>query len=410
MPWKETGPFEERMKFIAAVLKDDDTFSAICARFGISRQKGYKWWDRYVEFGVDGLRDQSRRPRTNARAVAPSVVELIVELRNRRPHWGPRKLLAVLERDYPRVEFPVASTIGSILRSKGLVSKRRRRAASVGYGQPLVPYDGPNSVWCADFKGEFLVGRRYCHPLTITDGFSRFLLRCTPLKRTLHATAKPVFEEAFREFGLPRVMRTDNGPPFASVTIGGLSRLAVWWIQMGIHPERIDPGRPEQNGRHERMHRTLKAETARPPAATFPAQRRRFDQFVKDYNYERPHEAIGQLTPASLYDASPRPYTGELADPSYDRRMETRRAYPNGVITVGSTQWYLSNCLAHQLVGLDPIADGCWRVCFGPVTLGLLDTRGSVKRNRRNFGLLARMPNDARKRDRFSRRSPAKPL
>jgi transposase InsO family protein len=406
MPWNETGPLRERVKFIAACLKEDDSFSAICDGFGISRQKGYKWWNRYKEQGLDGLHDLSRRPHSNSRAIAPSVIELVVELRERKPHWGPRKLLAILERDYPRIEFPVASTIGSILRSRGLVSKRRRRAASVGYGEQLSSFDGPNSVWCADFKGHFFVGDKHCNPLTITDGFSRFLLRCTGLKRTLHAPVQKVFESAFREFGLPNVIRTDNGPPFASVTTGGLSRLAVWWIQLGIRPERILPGHPEQNGRHERMHRTLKAETAKPPASTFAAQQRRFNDFIQEYNFERPHEALGQLPPSTLYVPSSRQFTNELADPVYERHIETRRAYPNGVISVGSTQWYLSVCLANQLVGLDPIADGCWRVCFGPVTLGLLDTRGAVKRNNRNFGLLARMPNDARKRGRITRRRP----
>jgi len=198
----------------------------------------------------------------NSRAVSTTVVELIVELRQRRSRWGPRKLLAILERDYPRIEFPVASTVGSLLRVKGLVTKRRRRAPSVGYGAKLSAFVGPNSVWCADFKGQFLVAGRYCHPLTISDGYSRFLLRCKGLKRTLHAPVQKVFEDAFDEFGLPEVIRTDNGPPFASVTTGGLSRLAVWWVQLGILPERILPGHPEQNGRHERMHRTLKADSS----------------------------------------------------------------------------------------------------------------------------------------------------
>jgi transposase InsO family protein len=411
MPWKETGPLQERMKFVAACLRDDgDSFTAICEQFGISRQKGYKWLDRYDEGGIDALADRSRRPHSNSRVVAPAIVELIVELRRRRPRWGPRKLLAVLERDYPRLEFPVASTIGSILHARGLVSKRRRRAPSVGYGEMLSEFVGPNSVWCADFKGQFLVGKRYCHPLTVTDGFSRFLLRCTALKQTLHAPVQKVFEDAFLEFGLPDTIRTDNGPPFASVTVGGLSRLAVWWIQLGIKPERILPGHPEQNGRHERMHRTLKAETARPPATTFAGQVRAFDAFRHDYNFERPHEAIGQRTPATLYSPSTRSYTSELRDPEYPRHFESRRAYPNGVISVGQTQWYLSGCLANQLVGLEPIADGCWRVLFGPVALGLLDTRGTVQRNMRNFGLLTRLPNDARRRARMNRRRPSPTL
>ena len=399
----------ERAKFIAAYSENEETFTELCERFGISRQKGYKWVDRFEQGGIEALVDRSRRPHSNSRAVPASVVELVVELRKRKPRWGPRKLLAVLQRDYPRMRFPVASTIGSLLRSRGLVAKRRRRAPSVGYGPKLSAFVGPNSVWCADFKGHFLVGKRHCHPLTITDGYSRFLLRCHGLKRTLHAPVRKVFDDAFREFGLPVVIRTDNGPPFASVTTGGLSWLAVWWIQLGIVPERIMPGHPEQNGRHERMHRTLKAETAKPAASSFAAQQRKFDAFMHEYNYERPHEALGQVEPAKMYRPSKRRYPRELEDPEYPRHFITQRAYPNGVITIGQTQWYLSGCLANQLIGLDTVDHGCWRVCFGPVTLGLLDTRGSIKRNTRNFGMLARMPNDARKRKPIIRRHMPEP-
>jgi transposase InsO family protein len=404
MPWKETGPWNERVKFITAYLERDESFSEQCARFGISRQNGYKWLARYKEGGLDALADRSRRPHTNSRAVAPRVAELVVELRSKRPTWGPRKLLTVLERDYPAIEFPVASTVGEILARRGLVARRRRRASAVGYGPKLSEFSAPNAVWCADFKGQFRVGDAYCHPLTITDGYSRYLLRCIGLRRTLHAPVKAVFDATFREYGLPRVIRTDNGPPFASVTTGGLSWLAVWLIQLGILPERIVPGHPEQNGRHERMHRTLKAETAKPPQRTFAAQQRAFDAFVDDYNNERPHEALGQEAPATWYTPSKRRYPRPLEDPRYPPHFATQRAYPNGVITVGKTQWYLSGCLANQLIGLDPIADGCWRVCYGPVTLGLLDTRSAVHRNTRNFGLLARMPDDARKRKRMTRR------
>jgi transposase InsO family protein len=409
MPWKETGPLQERVKFVAACLKSDDSFSAICEQFGISRKQGYKWFQRYEEGGLEALADRSRRPLSNSRAIEPSIVALILALRTKRPRWGPRKLVAVLEREYPELEFPAPSTIGTLLQSRGLVAKRRRRAASVGYGEELSAFERPNSVWCADFKGQFRVGDSYCHPLTISDGFSRFLLACTALETTLHEPVKDVFDEAFREFGLPRVIRTDNGPPFASVAVGGLSRLAVWWIQLGIRPERITPGHPEQNGRHERMHRTLKAETARPPRRTFHAQQQAFNAFVHEYNYERPHEALRQEVPASQYKSSTRYYPRALEDPTYPRSFDTRRAYPNGVISVGETQWYLSGTLSNQLIGLEPLADGCWRACFGPVTLGLLDTRVAVKRNVRQFGLLKRMPDDPRRR-RFTRLRPPKLL
>ncbi len=218
MPWKVTGPFEERQGLIVARRHSDESFSAICERFGIRRQKGYKWPDRFEEGGVEALADRSRRPHSISRAVPAAVAALIVELRKRRPRWGPRKLLAILERDFPRIEFPGASTVGSLLRAAGLVTKRRRGAPSVGYGATLSAFDGPNSVWCADFKGQFLVGGRCCHPLTISDGYGRFLLRCRGLKQTLHAPVRKVFHDAFHEFGLPDTIRTDNGPPFASVT------------------------------------------------------------------------------------------------------------------------------------------------------------------------------------------------
>jgi len=398
------GAFEQRVEFVESVLRDDDSISAACERFGISRQKGHKWLKRYEEGGVEALHDRSRRPLSNSRAVPASTVELVVQLRKKRPHWGPRKLLAILERDYPELELPAASTVGDLLRSRGMVRKSRARVPRASHVDELSAFESPNAVWCADFKGQFVVGDRYCHPLTITDGYSRYLLRCSAMRQTLHVPVKKEFESAFREYGLPTVIRTDNGPPFASVTTGGLSRLAVWWIQLGIKPERIRPGHPEQNGRHERMHRTLKQETTKPPAKTFIGQQRVFDVFRFDYNVERPHEALGQQPPAKHYQQSKRSYPRELKDPRYPKRYETRRAYPNGVITVEGLQWYLSGCLANQLVGLDPVADGCWRVYFGPLTLGLLDVRGPVRRNTRDFGLLRRMPDDAKKRQPITRR------
>lgn len=389
---------EERLKFIATYLEWDDTFAALCERFGITRQNGYKWVNRYELGGVAALEERSRRPLTNPRAVPPSIVELVIELRRKHPRWGPRKLLVVLEREYPDLSFPVASTMGGILRSRGMVSKRRRRAPSVGYGDKLGGYDAANAVWCADFKGHFPVGGQRCSPLTISDGFSRFLLRAHALRYTLYRPVRKVFEGAFREYGLPEAIRTDNGPPFVSVTTGGLSRLAVWWILLGIKPQRIMPGRPDQNGRHERMHRTLKAEAASPPRRTFPKQQRALDAFRDEYNHHRPHEALGQVTPASIYRPSSRPFTGELIEPKYPSHYHVQRAYPNGVISFGQTQWYLSLCLAGQPIGLEPVVDGCWRAHFGPVVLGLLDMRRAIKRNLRNFGLLTRLPTDPRRR------------
>jgi putative transposase len=289
----------ERVKFISEYLANEETFADLCEGFGISRKTGYKWVERYEADGVRGLEELSRAPLTHPHAVLPDVAaELLVE-RRKHPRWGPRKLIVVLQRRRPELQLPAASTVGDILRRNGLVGRRRRIRRSSPYPDRLGGYEGPNAVWCADFKGHFAVGGRRCHPVTITDGFSRFLLRCKALRQPRYFPTRQVFESAFREYGLPESIRTDNGAPFSTLAPGGLSRLAVWWIRLGIRPERIFPGRPDQNGRHERMHSTLKAEVCRPPCSSFHAQQRAFDAFRSEYNQVRPHEALGGHVPSS---------------------------------------------------------------------------------------------------------------
>jgi transposase InsO family protein len=392
MPWARTDRMSERVKFVAAYLEREASFSDLCLDFGISRKTGYKWVRRYEAEGPSALLDRSRAPHSHPNAVSSDIVQAILAIRRRHPRWGPRKVKVVLRRQRPRATLPAASTIGDILKRSGLVRPRRRVRRSSPYGDRLRQYDAPNAVWCADFKGCFSIGGQRggerCHPLTISDGFSRFLLRCRGLRRPLSQFARRVFESAFCEYGLPRAIRTDNGPPFSTLAPGGLSQLSVWWIRLGIRPERIMPGRPEQNGRHERMHRTLKAETAKPPRSSFGAQQRAFDRFVIEYNEERPHEALGQEVPASLYRPSLRSYPSQLPEPEYPNHFETRVAYPNGVISFGTTQWYVSNCIAGERVGLEPCDDGRWRVHFGWVPIGILDTRRAAERNHRNFGVL----------------------
>ena len=392
MPWARTDWMSERVKFIAAYLEYEANFSDLCLDFGISRKTGYKWVRRYQTEGVSALEEISRAPHAHPNAVAADIVQSIVAIRRRHPRWGPRKVRVVLKRQQPRIELPAASTIGDILKRNGLVRPRRRVRRSSPYVDRLRQYVAPNAVWCADFKGCFSIGGQRggerCHPLTISDGYSRFLLRCRGLRRPLSQYARRVFESAFTEFGLPRAIRTDNGPPFSTLAPGGLSRLSIWWIRLGIRPERIMPGRPEQNGRHERMHRTLKAETARPPRSSFSAQQRAFDRFQLEYNEQRPHEALGQAVPASLYRPSLRSFPKQLPEPEYPAHFETRVAYPNGVISFGTTQWYVSNCVASERVGLEPCDDGRWRVHFGWVPIGYLDLRRADERNRRNFGTL----------------------
>jgi len=403
MPWNRTDRMSERMKFIAAYLEYEARFTDLCCDFGVSRKTGYKWVRRYERDGAGALEDRSRAPHAHPNAVRETVVHAILSIRRRHPRWGPRKLRVVLQRQQPRMALPAASTIGDLLKRNGLVRRRRRVRRSSPYGDRLRQYDAPNAVWCADFKGCFPLGGRdgeRCHPLTISDGFSRYLLRCRALRRPLHRCAKGVFESAFREYGLPRAIRTDNGPPFSTLAPGGLSRLAVWWIRLGIRPERILPGRPDQNGRHERMHSTLKAETAKPPRSSFSAQQRAFDRFQVEYNEERPHEALGQQVPALRYRPSLRSFPKRLPEVEYPPSFDTRVAYPNGVITFGSTQWILSNCVAGERVGLEPCEDGRWRVYFGWVAIGLLDLKRATDRGNRQFGRLTPIVDTSRRRRR----------
>jgi transposase InsO family protein len=394
----------ERVKFVAAYLKHEAHFSDLCQDFGISRKTGYKWARRYEADGASALRELSRAPHTHPNAVAAPVVEAILAIRRRHPRWGPRKVRVVLARQRPRLTLPAASTIGDILKRSGLVPPRRRVRRSSPYGDRLRQYDAPNAVWCADFKGCFPLGGRpggvRCHPLTISDGFSRYLLRCRALRRPLYQHTKRIFESAFMEYGLPRAIRTDNGPPFSTLAPAGLSRLSVWWIRLGVRPERIQPGRPEQNGRHERMHRTLKAETARPPRSSFSAQQRAFDRFQAEYNDERPHEALAQEVPASLYRPSLRSYPRQLPELEYPAHFQTQVAYPNGVITFGTTQWYVSHCLAGQRIGLEQCNDGRWRVHFAWIPIGIIDLRSHEERGPRQFGRLQPIPETTRSRRR----------
>ena len=394
MPWARTDWMNERVKFVAACLRREDSFTDLCRDFGVSRKTGYKWIRRYEAGGPAALADRSRAPHRHPQATPDHVAQAVIALRRRHPHWGPRKLRVVLLRRHPRMALPATSTIGEILKRTGLVRRRRRIRRSSPYGDRLRQYDAPNAVWCADFKGHFAIGGERCHPLTISDGFSRYLLRCQALRRPLYRCARRVFESAFREYGLPRAIRTDNGAPFSTLAPGGLSRLAVWWIQLGIRPERILPGRPDQNGRHERMHSTLKAETARPPRSSFRAQQRAFDRFQTEYNEVRPHEALDQEVPACYYRRSPRRYPDYLTHVRYPAHFETRLTYPNGVISFGATQWYVSACLAGQRVGLEPIDGGGYRVYFGEIALGLLEPRHFDERRQRQFGRLVPIQNE----------------
>lgn len=365
---------DERIRFIAEYVEGEQAMAALCRAYGISRKTGYRLVARYEAEGVAGLSERSRAPHHPPHALAPRVEAAIVAARGRHPHWGPRKLRWWLQRHAPAQSWPATSTIGVLLRRHGLTVARRRRVRAAPATAPFAPCQAPNDLWTIDFKGWFRTGDgQRCDPLTLSDGASRFLLRCQALPRTDAPHVRPVVEAAFREYGLPRGIRSDNGPPFASVAAGGLSRLAVWWIKLGIVPERIQPGHPEENGRHERLHLTLKQETAAPPAATGRAQQRAFDRFRQEYNHERPHEALGQQPPATVYTPSPRPYPPRVPEVTYPDDLRRRYVHPNGEITWQHHRVFISQALAGDHVGLHEEADGAWRVYFGPVALGWLE-------------------------------------
>lgn len=376
MPWKETCVVDERIQFIAACLSGEETIAELCRRHGISRKTGYKLLGRYEREGAGGLEDRSRAPLRQANAIGEAMEALLLEARTKHPTWGPRKLLAWLSRRHPGHAWPAASTVGDLLRRHGLVISRRKRRLSATPTDLQRP-EAANQLWCADFKGWFSTGDgRRCTPLTITDAHSRYLLRCQALgRRTGERLVRPIFEATFREYGLPQAMRTDNGPPFAGLGLGGLSALSVWWIRLGIAVERIAPGHPEQNGRHERMHRTLKAETATPPAGTRRAQQGRFDRFRQEYNELRPHEALNQCPPAELYQRSPRAYPSRLKEVVYDDDWLTRAVRGAGQMKWQGQDVRISQALAGQRIGLEPVDDGLWRVYLVHVPLGLFDER-----------------------------------
>ena len=391
----------ERVKFIACYLQHDEPFSVLCARARISRKTGYKWVEPYQILEVTRLVDRSP-----AHTLPAADVEKIVAVSRRHPRWGPRKLLVVLRRQEPTSVWPAVSTVGEILKHQGLVRRRRRRRYSAPYADRLADYAAPNAVWCADFKGHFAVGGRRCHPVTITDGFSRFLLRCKALHQPRHFPTRQVFESAFREYGLPEAIRTDNGAPFSTLAPAGLSRLAVWWIRLGIRAgELIFPGRPDQNGRHERMHSTLKAETCRPPCSSFHAQQRAFDDFRSEYNQVRPHEALADATPASQHQSSLRPYPRQLPHPQYPAHFRIERTYPNGVISFRGTQWVsTTTAWRESWSGLRNWTATAGRVCRGPIQLGILDVRNAKERGSRSFAVLVRTDGKIASRRRQRRR------
>lgn len=376
MPWLETSPMDQRKQFIADFHRGLQSVTELTARFGISRKTAYKWIDRHDQHGIDGLTDRSRRPQSCPHQTPPGITDAVLEARRHHPRWGAKKLLRILRRKDPHARWPARSTVCDLLKRHDLVAKTRRRPSLSHPGCPLTPMTEPNEIWTADFKGQFKTRDGvYCYPLTLVDGYSRYLLACQGLPSTAIVLARPIFRRAFEEYGLPRVIRSDNGVPFATTALGRLSLLSVWWIRLGIYPELIQPAHPEQNGRHERMHRTLKAEATRPPAGNLRAQQIRFNRFRTEYNDERPHEGLDQETPASVYRPSPRPLPRRLAPMEYPGHFEVRRVSRNGGIRWNQHWVCVTRTLAGESVGLEEVDDGRWDVYFGPLKLGQMDER-----------------------------------
>ena len=374
MPWNECKPMDERLRFIARLL-EGEKMAPLCREFGISRVTGYKIYNRYRDSGLDGLNDRSRAPYRQANRLPYQVERTILGIKKEHPTWGARKIRDKLLRQYTMIKPPAVSTVHAVLDRNGLV-KRRKRKRHKARGTPLIGADAPNGLWCADYKGEFMLGNReYCYPLTISDYRSRYLLACEGVASTRSDFAFSVFESAFKDFGLPHAIRTDNGVPFASGNaLFGLSRLAVWWLRLGIQIQRIKPGHPEQNGRHERMHLTLKKEATKPAAFNYLQQQERFDHFIEVYNNERPHQALGGAYPGDVYTPSPRVYAppGEPEYPFHDRTKLVTRC---GRICLGRRKINLSSVFAGQLVGIREVDTDIWQVSFLEYDLGYFDEK-----------------------------------
>lgn len=377
MPWKETCTMNERSLFIEAWLSRHFSVVELCERFNISRKTGHKWINRFKEAGMPGLVEQSRARKQQTHKTLEAVEAKILELKYRYPSWGPVTIRSALYRQDANYVWPASSTIGGILKRHGLVKPKRPRQKTPPHSQPLAHATQPNEVWSADYKGQFKLGNgQWCYPLTLTDNCSRLLIRCKGLHGPHLKPSLKVYEQAFREYGLPKRIRTDNGWPFAMNTLGGLTPLSIWLLKLGVYPERIAPGCPQQNGRHERMHRTLKAATLKPPKGNLSAQQRAFNQFVHEYNEERPHQSLGLgQCPIDVHRASPRSFPKNLPGMHYDHRFEVRKVKCGGYIKLHGHPIYTTRQLVGEYVGLEPLQHDRWQLYFGALKLGVIDER-----------------------------------
>jgi len=375
MPWQEISPMTQRLQFVTDHQRGLYDMTELCARYHISRKTGYKWLGRYAAEGVCGLVERSHAPHACPHRIAPETETLLLGVRDKHPSWGPAKLVHYLARRHREVRvWPAISTVADLLKRHGLVQPRRRRRRPVHPGTVPIHTTAPNDLWTADFKGQFRTGNGiYCYPLTIADQDTRFLLCVHGLLNTRSMSALPVFERTFREYGLPLAIRTDNGVPFANTGLSGLTRLNVWWLRLGIQHQRIRPASPQENGAHERMHRTLKAETTRPPAADLVRQQRRFATFRREYNHDRPHAALAGDPPAARYIPSRRPYPEALPPLEYPGHFLVKRVTSAGTIRFKYSLPFLAFALTGHQVGLEETDDGIWSVYLGTVLIGKLD-------------------------------------
>lgn len=381
MSWKEVNPMQQKILFIADYLRQTSNLTNLCLHYGISRKTGYKWIQRFEVTGIDGLNEQSRRPNSSSLQTPYRLQQAIIELRQKyQTTPGAKKLQVMLAQRYPNETIPSKSTIYNILNRAGLVQSRRRKRRVEPYPQPFSPVSDANELWSVDYKGQFkLLNGQWCYPLTVMDHKSRYLFACDGLKGPRLKETKAAFIRLFKEYGMPSRMRSDNGTPFASIACGGLSKLSIWWIKLGIRPERIEPGKPQQNGRHERMHRTLKKATTRPPSRSMKKQQQRFNSFCKEYNEVRPHEALQQKTPASQYTPSSREYPNKLPTIQYPDYYEIKKVSSNGVVYWRNKIVYVSQLLDREMIGMEEIDDGIWQVYFGPIMIGQFNERNMSK-------------------------------
>lgn len=374
MPWKETCAMDQKMQMIKYWKDNQVTITDLSLLFEVSRKTAYKWIRRYEKEGPMGLEERSRDPLRHPNATKKGMVDKILAAKRRYKRWGPKKIVAWLKDLYQGENWPAASTVSGILKKEGLVRPRVKRHKTPPYSDPFTECNKPNAVWSADFKGQFRTGDgKICYPLTVTDSYSRYLLLCRGLTKPTYKETRRCLKGVFKQYGLPEAIRTDNGTPFASVGICGLSKLSVWFIKLGIVAERIEPGHPEQNGRHERMHRALKETTANPPRRNMKAQQKAFDEFTYEYNFERPHEALGQQTPITFYQKSGRTYVRKFPDTSYDHSSLIRKVNRNGEIKWKRKGIYISKSLIGEHIALKQKKEDWWDMWFRHYPLGTLN-------------------------------------